>query len=130
MFRKGLAVAVILLFIGVAFIPNVSAYDKEINDNTTEPLDVGRSAIRGFGLFPHYHGDNFTFFALRCHYIIITGTSRTTGTIHFRWISTSMPFVHYKEGLLGILIYVFGTRLDDDFEPPYSIMKINNQMII
>ena len=30
MLRKGLAVAVILLFIGVAFIPNVSAYDKNL----------------------------------------------------------------------------------------------------
>jgi len=128
--KKGLAVAVILLFIGVAFTSSINATDKEINDDIIEPLDIGRFMVRGFGLFPHYHGDNFTFFALRCHYITITGTSRTTGTFHFRWISIPKPCLGFiKYGLFRISFYFIFHSFKSD-EIPDNLMRLNNQMRI
>jgi hypothetical protein len=133
MLRKGLAVAVILLFIGVAFIPNVSAYDKEINDDTTKPLDIVRTAISGFGLFPISWGGNVTFFALRCHIRIINLSSREIEryTIRFKWITISEDGINYfPVGIFRIFLYCFIGTLGDDFEPPDSIMRLNNQMRI
>ena len=109
MLRKGLAVAVILLFIGVAFIPSINAKGIEINDDIIEPLDIGRTILRGWGLFPHHCGDNFIFFALSVHYITITGTSRTTGTIRFRWITSPSPIGFNWAGPLGMFGYMFGS---------------------
>jgi len=111
MLRKGLAVAVILLFIGVALAPSINATDKkEINDNVAEPLDIGRGTIRGWILFPHHCGDNFTFFALRCHYITINGTIRKTGTITLRWITLRSTMIGGSNwvGPFNMLHYIFG----------------------
>ena len=131
MLRKGLAVAVILLFIGVAFIPNVSAHDKEINDNKAEPLDIGRTILSGTGLFPFFWGDYFIFFARMCHYMIITGTSRTTGTFRCRWVTIPKDFLgYYKIGPFNIYIIYFPIWFSDGFEPPDNIMRTNNQMRI
>ena len=87
MLKKGLAVAVILLFIGLALVPSSHAKDKEICDDTIEPLDIGRIILRGFLIFPFYHDDMITFFAIRVHYIIITGTERTTDIWFFEWVT-------------------------------------------
>ena len=131
MLRKGLAVAVILLFIGVAFIPNVSAYDKEINDDIIEPLDIGRTIIRGFGLFPIFWGDNVTFFAIRLSFIVINGTDMETVTIRLRWITLPKDMVPlHTFGLFRMLIYIFGVPFNGSFEPPDSLMRLNNQMRI
>ena len=97
MLKKGLAVAVILLFIGVAVAPSINATDKEINDNTTEPLDFGRTIIRGFGLFPHFSGDNLTFFYLNFK-------SDLFGWITLRIAGSGFRII----GPFNIIIYVFG----------------------
>jgi len=115
MFRKGLAVAVILLFIGVAFIPNVSADDREINDDTTEPLDIGRSMIRGFGLFPRYSGENVTFFALRLSYMMINSTERTIGVCWLKRITLPRSTIVHV-GPFNIVIYVCGVFRGNPFE--------------
>ena len=125
MLRKGLAVAVILLFIGVAFIPNVSADDREINDDRTEPLDIGRSMIRGFGLFPRYSGENVTFFALRLSYMMINSTERTIGVYSLKRITLPRSTIVHV-GPFNIVIYVWGAFRGNPFEPPDSFMKISN----
>ena len=127
MIKKGLAVAVILLFIGVAFAPSINAKDKEIKDDTTEPLDVGRTIIRGFGMFPIYWGDNVTFFAIRLSFIVINGTDRETVTIRLRWITLPKDMVPlHTFGLFRVWIYIFGVPFNGSFEPPDNIMKITN----
>ena len=105
MIKKGLAVAVILLFIGVAFIPNVSAYDKEINDDIIEPLDIGRTIIRGFGLFPHFSGNNLTFFYLNFK-------SDLFGWITLRIANQGFMLI----GPFNIIIYVFGASFKGGIE--------------
>ena len=87
MIRKGLAVAVILLFIGVAFTSSINAKDIEIKDNTTEPLDVDRTIVRGMVTFPFVHDDMITFFALSVHITNITGTEKTIDRWRFEWIT-------------------------------------------
>ena len=112
MLKKGLAVAVILLFIGVALVPSITATDKEKNDNLTEPLDFGRIILRGFLIFPFYHCDMFTFFAIRVHYTIITGTERTTGEWSREWVTLPAKDIDiiyttiFQYVLLSILISI------------------------
>ena len=115
MFRKCLAVAVILLFIGVAFAPSINAKDIEIKDDTTEPLDVGRSMIRGFGLFPRYSGENVTFFALRTSYIMINSTERTIGVCWLKRITLPRSTIVHV-GPFNIVIYVCGTFRGNPFK--------------
>lgn len=59
---KILPIIVVVLFFSIAIVPSINAIDNNINDDTTKSLDLGRIIIRGFGLFPHFNGDNLTFF--------------------------------------------------------------------
>ena len=129
MIKKGLAVAVILLFIGVAFAIPINAKDIEIKDDKIEPLDVGRWIIRGSGLFPIFWGDNVTFFARHLHIIIITGTQRDVVTISKRWITLPKDIVPLYIFPLYRLIYIFLLYVGG-FEPPDNIMMLNNEMRI
>jgi len=115
MLKKGLAVAVILLFVGVAFAPSINANDKEINDDTTEPLDVGRFRIRGFGLFPRYSGENVTFFAVRLFYSMVNGTERITGVFWLKRITLPINNIQYV-GRFNIVIYVIGRGSGNPFD--------------
>jgi len=115
MIKKGLAVAVILLFIGLALAPSINANDKEINDDTTEPLDIGRSRIRGFGLFPRYSGENVTFFALRLSYMMINSTERTIGVCWLKRITLPRSTIVHV-GPFNIVIYVCGVFRGNPFE--------------
>ena len=47
MLRKGLAVAVILLFIGVAFTSNIYAKDEEINNGKSDTYFLSRGFLFG-----------------------------------------------------------------------------------
>jgi len=125
MFRKGLAVAVILLFIGLALAPSINAKDIEIKDDTIEPLDIGRFMVRGFGLFPRYSGENVTFFALRLSYMMINGTERTIGVCWLKRITLPRSTIAHV-GPFNIVIHVWGFLRGNPFEPPDSIMKISN----
>ena len=87
MIKKGLAVAVILLFIGVAFAIPINAKDIEINDDTTEPQEIGRTIVRGMVTFPFVNDDMITFFALNVKIINITGTERNIERWQFEWIT-------------------------------------------
>ena len=117
MFKKGLAVAVILLFIGVAFTPSINAKDEEINDDTSEPLDIGRFMFRGFGLFPRYSGENVTFFALRLSYMMINSTERIIGVCWLKRITLPRSTIVHV-GPFNIVIYVWGAFRGNPFEPP------------
>ena len=115
MLKKGLAVAVILLFIGVAFAPSTNAKDIEIKDDTTKPLDIGRSMIRGFGVFPRYSGENVTFFALRLSYVMINSTERTIGVCWLKRITLPRSTIVHV-GPFNIVIYVWGVFRGNPFE--------------
>ena len=115
MLRKGLAVAVILLFIGVAFAPTINAKDVEIKDDTIEPLDISRNGIRGFGLFPRYSGENVTFFAVRLSYTMINGTERETGVYSLKRITLPRNTIVHV-GPFNIVIYVWGVFRGNPFE--------------
>ena len=93
-------------------------------------MDVDRTTIRGFGLFPIFWEDNVTFFAIRLHLIIITDTTRTVGTYWFQWITLPLNgFFCYSAGRLDIIMFYIAT-IKGDFEPQYSRLGINNQMEI
>ena len=129
MIKKGLAVAVILLFIGVAFAPSINAKGIEIKDDTTEPLGIGRTIIRGFGLFPIFWEDNVTFLAIRLHLIIITNTTRTVETYWFQWITLPLNgSFYYFLGRLDIIMF-YTVTIKGDFEPQYSRLGMNNLMV-
>ncbi len=116
--KKGLAVAIILLFIGLALAPSINAKGIEIKDDTTEPLDVGRFRIRGFGLFPRYSGENVTLFALRLVYSMINATESETGIYSLKRITLPINNIQYV-GRFNIVIYVIGGGSGNPFEAPF-----------
>jgi len=129
MIQKCLAVVVILLFIGVAFAQSINAKDIEIKDDTTEPLGIGRTIVRGFGLFPIFGEDNVTFLAIRLHLKIITNTTRTVETYWFQWITLPLKdFFYYSPGRLDIIMFYIA-KIKGDFEPQYSRLGMNNLMV-
>ncbi len=127
--KKGLAVAVILLFVGVASLPSITAHDMEINDDTTEPLDVGRILIRGFGFIPKYSGDNITFFAIKFQYPNGTILDYEMETIWFRWITVPIFTIQFFYQGSFFIYYIWSVKIGH-FEPPDNIMRTNNQMRI
>ena len=80
-------------------------HGKPVNDDTTEPLDIGRTIIRGFGLFPHFNGDNLTFFYLNFK-------SDLFGWITLRIANPGFMII----GPFNIIIYVFGASFKGGIE--------------
>ena len=108
MLKKGLAIFVILIFLGTIYIPNAIAYDRNINNDLIKPTDlIGRGIYRGFGLFPFYHGDNVTFLAIMFRCTIFTATEMQTYTFILKWITLPRNFVH-NFFIFNKLIYYIG----------------------
>ena len=126
MFRKGLAVAVILLFIGVALLPSITAHDTEINDDITEPLDVGRQIIRGLGFFPITDGDYITFFVIRLKVFSFTEWEYTT--YYYQWVTFPLHLFSYQTGRFNIIMF-YRTTIKGDFQPEFSRLGMNNLMV-
>ena len=59
------------------------AAGMNVEDDETEPTDIGRTIVRGFyfGYKPNGLGNRF--FALRIHYTEITGTETSSGIVRF-----------------------------------------------
>jgi len=89
--KKGVAVAVILLFIGLAFVPSINANTEP---ETTDIFD--RAIIWGIILFPHLGRPvylDIKFFAICLWIMNMSPTNRTEDVYWFKWV-TLIDFKH------------------------------------
>jgi hypothetical protein len=77
--RKILGILICVLMLTTIPLAAGMTVDSEPDD--PETTDIGRTIIRGFVFNYKPSGFGHKFFALRIHYIEITGTTRTTGVV-------------------------------------------------
>jgi len=77
----------LVCFIMLATIPLVAGMTPDANTEDPQTSDFGRTIIRGFVFNYRPSGFGHRFFALRIHYIEITGRSRTMGVVTLRPVS-------------------------------------------
>jgi len=106
--RKILGIFICVLMLATIPLAAGMAVDSEPND--PETTEVGRTIIRGFVFNYRPSGFGHKFFALRVHYIEITGTTRTTGVVTMRPVSVgreaNLGFNYC--GPFGMFGYMFG----------------------
>lgn len=104
---------IVILFILLSISPCISANVTRINNDATTRLD--RIIVRGFGLFPYKHGNNFTFFALSCSYRTHDGPVR----IFFKWVTFRSILLNGYCRYIGpfdMVFYLFGMTVRGEIE--------------
>ena len=106
--RKVIGIFVCMLML--ATIPLAAGMTVDDTPDDPETTDLGRTILRGFVLNYRNSGFGNKFFALRVHYIEITGTERTTGVITFRPCDVGKELLlgYRRDGPVGMLGYMFG----------------------
>ena len=102
-------IGIFVCAIMLATIPLAAGMTVDEQDDP-ETTQLGRTILRGFVLNYRNSGFGNKFFALRVHYIEITGTSRTTGVITFRPCEVGKELIlgYRRDGPVGMFGYMFG----------------------
>ena len=106
--RKVIGILVCMLMLTT--IPLAAGMTADSEPDDPETTDIGRTIVRGFVFNYRPTGFGHQFFALRVHYIEITGTTRTTGVITFRPCDVGKELLigfNYM-GPVGMFGYMFG----------------------
>ena len=80
-------IGLIVCFLMIATIPLAAGIATDDNPEDPQTSEFGRTIVRGFVFNYRPSGFGHKFFALRIHYIEITGRTRTMGVITMRPVS-------------------------------------------
>jgi len=107
---KRKVVSIILCIVMLATIPIAAGMTTDNNLDDPQTTDIGRTIIRGFVFNYKPSGFGHKFFALRIHYVEITGTQRTSGVLILKQCNvgreTAIGFNWC--GPVGMFGYMFG----------------------
>jgi len=106
--RKIIGIFMCVLMLGI--IPVAAGLTTDIEPDDPEQTAVGRTIIRGFVFNYRNSGFGNAFFAIRIHYVEITGTQRTSGVIWLRPCTVGREAIlgFKRDGPMGMFGYMFG----------------------
>jgi len=111
-------IGILVCFLMLATVPLAAGMAVESESNDAQTTDVGRTIIRGFVFNYRPSGFGHKFFALRVHFVEITGTTRTTGVITMKPVTVGREAnigFNYC-GPFGMFGYMFGSTFKGGVE--------------